>query len=151
MIYKFFQSYPKCFSNFSIKETLMIKVNVKSCSVVSDFCDPMDCSLPGSSIHGIFQARILEWMAISTPFHLTSPASFPTFKVTWWQFDITLKFQFYTQNVYVYILFDYKTAYIKHKKCTKLHTSNIKNIQATPTAQLQKNKWPNQKMGQRTK
>ena len=28
-------------------------------------CDPMDCSLPGSSVHGIFQARILEWGAIS--------------------------------------------------------------------------------------
>ena len=28
-------------------------------------CDPMDCSLPGSSVHGIFQARILEWIAIS--------------------------------------------------------------------------------------
>ena len=28
-------------------------------------CDPMDCSLPGSTIHGIFQARILEWVAIS--------------------------------------------------------------------------------------
>ena len=28
-------------------------------------CDCMDCSLPGSSIHGIFQARILEWVAIS--------------------------------------------------------------------------------------
>ena len=28
-------------------------------------CDTMDCSLPGSSIHGIFQARVLEWGAIS--------------------------------------------------------------------------------------
>ena len=28
-------------------------------------CDPMDCSLSGSSIHGIFQARVLEWIAIS--------------------------------------------------------------------------------------
>ena len=28
-------------------------------------CDPVDCSLPGSSIHGIFQARVLEWVAIS--------------------------------------------------------------------------------------
>ena len=28
-------------------------------------CDPMDCSLPGSTIHGGFQARILEWVAIS--------------------------------------------------------------------------------------
>ena len=27
-------------------------------------CDPMDCSLPGSSVHGIFQARILGWVAI---------------------------------------------------------------------------------------
>ena len=26
-------------------------------------CDPMDCSLSGSSVHGIFQARVLEWVA----------------------------------------------------------------------------------------
>ena len=34
-------------------------------SVVSD-CDPMDCSPPGSSVHRISQARILEWVAISS-------------------------------------------------------------------------------------
>ena len=28
-------------------------------------CDPTDCSLPGSSVHGIFQAIVLEWIAIS--------------------------------------------------------------------------------------
>ena len=28
-------------------------------------CDPMDCRLPGSSVHGIFQARVLEWDAIA--------------------------------------------------------------------------------------
>ena len=28
-------------------------------------CDPMDCSPPGFSVHGIFQARVLEWVAIS--------------------------------------------------------------------------------------
>ena len=28
-------------------------------------CKPMDCSLPGSSVHGIFQAIVLEWIAIS--------------------------------------------------------------------------------------
>ena len=28
-------------------------------------CNPMDCSLPGSSVHGILQARILEWVAVS--------------------------------------------------------------------------------------
>ena len=32
---------------------------------VSKSCHPMDCSLPGSSVHGIFQARILEWVATS--------------------------------------------------------------------------------------
>ena len=36
-----------------------------SLSVVSDFCNPMDCSLPGSSVPGILQVRILEWVAIS--------------------------------------------------------------------------------------
>ena len=29
------------------------------------FCDPMDFSPPGSSVHGIFQARVLEWVAIA--------------------------------------------------------------------------------------
>ena len=33
--------------------------------VVSDSCDPMDCSLSGSSVHGILQTRMLEWVAIS--------------------------------------------------------------------------------------
>ena len=36
-----------------------------SCSVMSDFfCNPMNCSLPGSSVHLILQARILEWVSI---------------------------------------------------------------------------------------
>ena len=33
-------------------------------SVVSDACNPMDCNPPGSSVHGILQARVLEWVAI---------------------------------------------------------------------------------------
>ena len=32
---------------------------------MSDSCDPIDCSLPGSSVYGILQAEILEWVAIS--------------------------------------------------------------------------------------
>ena len=35
-------------------------------SIVSDSCDAMDCSLPGCSVHGISQARMLEWVAISS-------------------------------------------------------------------------------------
>ena len=38
---------------------------VLSHSVVSDSRDPMDCSPPGSSVHGISQARVLEWIAVS--------------------------------------------------------------------------------------
>ena len=37
---------------------------MKSLSRVQTLSDPMDCSLPGSSVHGIFQARVLEWVAI---------------------------------------------------------------------------------------
>ena len=42
-----------------------MKVKVKLLSRVRLFCDPMDCSLPGSSVRGIFQERVLEWVAIS--------------------------------------------------------------------------------------
>ena len=44
-------------------------MRVESESEVAQSCptlrDPMDCSLPGSSVHGIFQARVLEWGAIA--------------------------------------------------------------------------------------
>ena len=37
----------------------------KSLQSCPTLCNPMDCSLPGSSAHGIFQARVLEWGAIA--------------------------------------------------------------------------------------
>ena len=40
------------------------QVQSESHSVVSTLCDPVDCSLPGSSVHGMLQARVLEWVAI---------------------------------------------------------------------------------------
>jgi len=44
-------------------------MKVKSESEVAQSCptlrDPMDCSLPGSSVHGIFQAKVMEWGAIA--------------------------------------------------------------------------------------
>ena len=53
-------------------------MKVKSESEVAQSCrtprDPMDCSLPGSSVHGIFQARVLEWGAIA--FSKTHPKFF---------------------------------------------------------------------------
>ena len=50
---------------------------VLSCSVVSDLCDPMDCSPPGSSVHGIFQARILEWLPFASLGDLPDPGMEP--------------------------------------------------------------------------
>ena len=48
-------------------------MKVKSESEVAHSCltlsDPVDCSLPGSSVHGIFQARVLEWGAIAFSNH----------------------------------------------------------------------------------
>ena len=49
-------------------------MKVKSESEVAQSCptlhDPMDCSLPGSSVHGIVQARVLEWADIHLPFFI---------------------------------------------------------------------------------
>ena len=46
-------------------------MKVKSESEVAQSCptpsDPMDCSPPGSSVHGIFQARVLEWTTLVDP------------------------------------------------------------------------------------
>ena len=51
-------------------------IKVKSESEAAQSCptlsDPMDCSLPGSSVHGIFQARVLEWGAIDSEEELKS-------------------------------------------------------------------------------
>ena len=48
---------------------LLQRIKMKSESEVAQscltLCDPMDCSLPGSSVHGIFQARVLQWGAIA--------------------------------------------------------------------------------------
>ena len=54
----------------------------KSLQSCPTLCDPMDCSLPGSSVHGTLQARVLEWVAIAfsrtnLPVHSISP--FPPF------------------------------------------------------------------------
>ena len=56
-------------------------MNVKTESEVSQSCltlhDPMDCSPPGSSIHGVFQARVLDWGAIA--FSIISALQMPIF------------------------------------------------------------------------
>ena len=67
-------------------------MKVKSEREVAQSCltpsDPMDCSLPGSSVHGIFQARVLEWGAIA----------FSDINYTSIKFNITIT----SQNSYLY-------------------------------------------------
>ena len=69
----FLQSYPAPYRNqpyvFSIKNyrtpcVCHKKVKVSVAQLYLTLCDPMNCSQPGSSVHGILQARILEWVAI---------------------------------------------------------------------------------------
>ena len=49
-----------------VKWNLFLSLRVSSVAQSClTLCDPIDCSLPGSSVHRIFQARILEWLAIS--------------------------------------------------------------------------------------
>ena len=66
----FLVNLPNCFQVVFKKTKMLISLFFPilrecQCSVVSDCLDSMDWSLPGSSAHGVFQARILEWGAIS--------------------------------------------------------------------------------------
>ena len=60
-------------------------VYTQSCPTLCNLmalCNLMDCSQVGSSIHGIFQARILEWVAIQDPGDLANPGIKPTSPTT---------------------------------------------------------------------
>ena len=51
-------------STASVSSIYVFVCYTKSLQSGPTLCDPMDCSLPGSSVHGILQARILEWVVI---------------------------------------------------------------------------------------
>ena len=55
---------PKGSSHVPSYPYLCLLLLLFSCSVLFGSCDPMDCSLPGSSVHGIFWARLQGWVAI---------------------------------------------------------------------------------------
>ena len=56
-------------------EIALILLVAQSCLTL---CDPIDCSPPGSSVHGILQAKILEWIAISHSRVSSAPGIDPT-------------------------------------------------------------------------
>ena len=53
------------------------KVKSEVAQACQTLCDPMNCSLSGSSVHGIFQARVLEWVAISFSRGSSGPRELP--------------------------------------------------------------------------
>ena len=54
-----------CFIYIYIYVCVCVYMRVQSLQLCPTLCDPMDCSLSGFSVHGISQARILEWVSIS--------------------------------------------------------------------------------------
>ena len=99
--------------------------------------DPMDCSSSGSSVHGILQARILEWPRV-----MEIKA-----KINKW--DLIKCKNFCTVKETISKVKRQLSEWEKISKWSNWPRINLKNIQAAPAAQFQKNKWPNQKMGQR--
>ena len=60
--YTFFSS---LYWKFSKVDNAAAAIAAKSLQLCLTLCDSMDCSPPGFSVHGIFQARVLEWVAIA--------------------------------------------------------------------------------------
>ena len=79
-------------------------MKVKSESEGAQSCptlrDPMDCSLPGSSVHGILQARVLEWGAIAFSIENHSFGK----NSQWWQVDLSLGLYFLFGSVWVLVV-----------------------------------------------
>ena len=68
----------KCINNIKVFNHSNIFLALSLLLLLSRFsrvwlCDPMDCSPPGSSVHGILQARMLEWVAVPSPGDLPDP------------------------------------------------------------------------------
>ena len=61
-----------------IKEACVLSCLLSYFSPIRLFVTPMSCSLPGSSVHGILQARILEWMPFPSPGDLHDPGIEPS-------------------------------------------------------------------------
>ena len=83
---------------------------------MSDSCDLIDCSLPGSSIHGILQARILEWVAIS----FSKGSSRPRNR-TWVS---CIAGQFFTDRA-IREAFFWKTSWSQYEAKSHLRMSNV--------------------------
>ena len=69
------------------------KLVSKCVQLCPTFCDPMDCNLPGSCVHGISQVRILEWVAISCSRDQTGISGSPALAGRFWTTNTSWKAQ----------------------------------------------------------
>ena len=83
-------------------------------------CGPKDCSLPGCPVHGIFQARILEWLPFPTPGNLPDPGIEPMSLVSpalvggCFTTSTTWKVPFLRIYIYIYIFLRVYSIYIQY-------------------------------------
>ena len=100
-------------------------LKVKSESEVTQLCltlrDPVDCSLPGSSIHGILQARVLEWVAIAFSDSLAEATSI---LFSFYYFFILIFLLYNTLLVLPYINMNLPRVYISSHSWTSLPLSS---------------------------
>ena len=80
-IFRYFEYCHFCEEGACVETRLLVSLTSPVCmlscfQLYPTLCDPMDCSLPGSYVHGIFQARLLEWVAMS-PGNLPDPGIKP--------------------------------------------------------------------------
>ena len=112
-----------------------MKVKVLAAKLCLTLCDPMDCSLPGSFVHGILQTRILEWVAIplsrgdlpNPGIELVSPAlqagSLPPKPPRKPQYKV----------YFIYILYSLPNFYVsevgfEHSLCTEVQHENVISV-----------------------
>ena len=67
VIWKIWSMTPLCLDTYGVRTGRHMCMRAQLCLTL---CNPMDCSWPGSSVHGIFQARVLEWVAIAFSEHI---------------------------------------------------------------------------------
>ena len=68
---------PSCQKHWERYSLMVVKIKVLITQSCLTLCDPMDCSLPGSSVPGILQAGILVWVAMPSPVDLPNPGIEP--------------------------------------------------------------------------
>ena len=67
-----------CLAPLKLQNLMCVCMHAKSIRLGLTLCNPMDCSLPSSSVHGILQARILEWVVMSFSRDLPDPGTEPS-------------------------------------------------------------------------